>query len=75
MNVMEPTQFGWQQVGEINFYLPSPESIRTECERIQRGWTPSERDKRRTSMPRDNPSIYRGRERVELPFYSMALQR
>jgi hypothetical protein len=72
MNAMEPTQFGWQRVGEIDFYLPSPESIRNECEKIQRSWTPSERYKRRTAMPGDPPNLARGRNRVELPVCRVA---
>jgi hypothetical protein len=69
MDVMEPTQFGWLRSGEIDFYLPSPESIRTECERIQGTWSPAERYKRSTSMPGDPPMAGRELNRVALLCY------
>jgi hypothetical protein len=56
INALEPTVFGWQHVGGMDFYLPSPESISTECERIQESWSSAERRKRLISMPRKSAS-------------------
>lgn len=41
------TRRGRQQV-DANSYLPSPEEVRLMCDRIQKGWTTNEREKRTT---------------------------
>jgi hypothetical protein len=51
VNALEPKQFGWQRVGKLSIYLPSPDQIRDECEAIQAGWSRSERVKRRFRIP------------------------
>jgi hypothetical protein len=51
INALEPTEFGWQRVGDMNTYLPSPEQIREQCEEIQTRWSKRERARRRAAMP------------------------
>ena len=42
---LEPTNSS--DIREGQFYLPSPQTIRHECAKIQRTWSPTERIKRR----------------------------
>lgn len=44
--VPDPRQYGWHRIGEIRFYVPSPEEIREQCAAFRRGWTDEESAKR-----------------------------
>jgi hypothetical protein len=65
INAQEPTEFGWQRVGEMNTYLPSPEQIREECEEIQTRWSKRERDRRRGAMPYSSSAGFHDRVDVK----------
>ena len=49
----QPTKARRKHRGQHPWYLPTPEQIRQECDRIQATWTETERRQRKYAMPED----------------------